>query len=228
MEALIRWEHPERGMIPPMEFIPLAETTGEIHAIGRFVLESVCKQKKIWEEADYPPIVVAVNISGTTLTRGDLAQEIKELLETYQIDGSGIKIEVTETAIMADIDMAVNTLNAIKALGVKIALDDFGTGYSSLTYLQRLPIDVVKIDREFIKNIKDQDDKEIIVQIVVQIAEALDLEVIAEGVETKEQLQYLVNAKCEQAQGYFFARPMPPEQIEQILKSDFSYRIGDK
>lgn len=225
MEALIRWEHPERGMIPPMEFIPLAETTGEIHAIGRFVLESVCKQKRIWEAAGYPPIVVAVNISGITLTRGDLAQEIKELLKTYKIDGAGIKVEVTETAIMADIDMAVNTLNAIRALGVKVALDDFGTGYSSLTYLQRLPIDVVKIDREFIKNIKSQDDEEIVVQIVVQIAEALNLEVIAEGVETKEQLRYLLKSNCEQAQGYFFDKPLPPEKIEAVFKPNFSYKI---
>jgi len=226
MEALIRWNHPERGVISPMEFIPLAETTGEIYAIEKFVLESVCKQKRLWHKQGYPPTTVAINISGVTLTRGCLAQDIKKLLETYQINGSGIKIEVTETAIMTDMDMAVSTLNEIRKLGVKVALDDFGTGYSSLTYLQRLPIDIVKIDQEFIKNIKNEDDMEIIVQVVVQIAEALNLEVIAEGVETKEQLGYLQKSRCPQAQGYLFSKPVPPEQMGAIFEKGFTYEVG--
>ena len=225
MEALIRWEHPEKGFISPDDFIPLAEATGEIHAIGRFVLSTVCKQKNVWEEKGYPPVVVSVNISGISLTRGDLAEEIKELLETYGVGGSSIRIEVTETAIMSDIDVAINTLMKIKSLGVKIALDDFGTGYSSLTYLRKLPIDTVKIDREFIKNITSKDEKEIIVEVVVQIAEALDLEVVAEGVETKEQLSYVLKSKCEQAQGYLFSRPVAPDEIEKILGEGFKYSI---
>ena len=121
--------------------------------------------------------------------------------------------------------MAIATLKKIKDLGIKVALDDFGTGYSSLTYLQRLPIDIVKIDREFIKNIKNQDEKEIIVEIVVRIAEALQLEVVAEGVETQEQLSYVLNSKCEQAQGYLFSRPMAPDQMEEILEEGFKYQI---
>ncbi len=225
VEALIRWQHPERGMISPMEFIPLAETTGEIHAIGRFVLESVCKQKKIWEEKGYPPIPVAVNISGLTLTRGDLGKEIKKLLNQYQIQGSGIKVEVTETAIMKDLDMAINTLEQLKELGIQVALDDFGTGYSSLTYLNKLPINIVKIDREFIKNIKSINDQEIMVEIIAKIAQALDLEVIVEGVETKEQLQYIIQFQCGQAQGYFFDRPMPADDLDPILKLGFKYPI---
>ncbi|HHX59695.1 MAG TPA: EAL domain-containing protein [Epulopiscium sp.] len=226
MEALIRWDHPERGIISPMEFIPLAETTGEIYAIEKFVLESVCKQKNLWREKGYYPTVVAINISGITLTRGGLAKEIQNLLKTYQIDGSGIKVEVTETAIMTDMDMAVSTLDAIRKLGVQVALDDFGTGYSSLTYLQRLPIDIVKIDREFIKNIKNEGDMEIIVQVVVQIAEALNLEVIAEGVETKEQLRYLQKSRCSQAQGYLFSKPVPAEQMSEIFEAKISYEVG--
>ena len=225
MEALIRWHHPEKGFISPNEFIPLAEATGEIHAIGRFVLETVCKQKKEWEDKGYPPVVVSVNISGISLTRGDLAEEIKELLDKYKVDGESIKIEVTETSIMADMDMAVKTLLRIKDLGVKIALDDFGTGYSSLTYLKELPIDVVKIDREFIKNIRSKDEKELIVEIVVQIAEALNLGVVAEGVETQEQLSYVQASRCEQAQGYLFSKPVAPEEIEKILSEGFRYPI---
>lgn len=225
MEALIRWKHPEKGFISPDDFIPLAEATGEIHAIGRFVLETVCRQKKEWEEKGYPPVTVSVNISGISLTRGDLAEEIEELLEMYQVDGSSIIIEVTETSIIGDIEIAINTLVKIRSLGVKVALDDFGTGYSSLTYLKRLPIDVVKIDREFIKNITNKDQKEIIVEVVVQIAEALNLEVVAEGVETKEQLSYVLESKCEQAQGYFFSRPVAPEEVEKILAEGFRYPI---
>lgn len=225
MEALIRWNHPEKGFISPNEFIPLAEATGEIHSIGRFVLETVCKQKNKWEDKGYPPVNISVNISGISLTRGDLAEEIEELLETYDIDGSSIIIEVTETSIMGDMDMAVKTLKRIKELGVKIALDDFGTGYSSLTYLKQLPIDVVKIDREFIKNITSKDETEIIVEVVVQIAQALNLEVVAEGVETKEQLSYVSESRCEQAQGYFFSRPMASTEIEKILEKGFRYPI---
>lgn len=225
MEALIRWQHPEKGFISPDDFIPLAEATGEIHSIGRFVLETVCQQKKEWKKKGYPPVMVSVNVSGRSLTRGDLAEEIEELLETYDVEGSSITIEVTETSIIEDIDIAINTLKRIRKLGVKIALDDFGTGYSSLTYLKRLPIDVVKIDREFIKNIVNKDEKEIIVEVVVRIAEALNLEVIAEGVETKEQLSYVLESKCEQAQGYFFSRPVTPEEVEKILAEGFRYAI---
>lgn len=225
MEALIRWKHPEKGFISPNEFIPLAEATGEIHSIGRFVLETVCRQKKEWEDKGYPPVVVSVNISGLSLTRGDLAEEIEELLEKYDVDGESIIIEVTETSLMDDMDMAVKTLLKIKELGVKIALDDFGTGYSSLTYLKKLPIDALKIDREFIKNITGKDEKELIVEIVVQIAEALNLEVVAEGVETQEQLSYVLKSKCEQAQGFFFSKPVGPEEIEGILAEGFRYPI---
>lgn len=225
MEALIRWEHPEKGFISPNEFIPLAEATGEIHSIGRFVLKTVCKQKKEWESKGYPPVVVSVNISGLSLTRGDLAEEIQEMLERYDVDGQGIRIEVTETSLMDDMDLAVRTLLKIKELGVKIALDDFGTGYSSLTYLKQLPIDAVKIDREFIKNIKDKGQKEIIVEIVVQIAEALNLEVVAEGIETQEQLAYVLGSRCEQAQGYLFSKPLRPEEIEKVLAEGFKYPI---
>ena len=226
MEALIRWDHPERGIISPMEFIPLAETTGEIYAIEKFVLDSVCKQKELWRQKGYYPTVVAINISGITLTRGGLAKDIENLLNMYKIDGSGLKVEVTETAIMTDMDMAVSTLDAIRKLGVQVALDDFGTGYSSLTYLQKLPIDIVKIDREFIKNIKNEDDMEIIVQVVVQIAEALNLEVIAEGVETKEKLRYLQKSRCSQAQGYLFSKPVPAEQMSEIFEANISYEVG--
>lgn len=225
MEALIRWKHPEQGCIPPNDFIPLAEATGEIHAIGRFVLETVCKQKKEWELQGYPEVIVSVNISGISLTRGDLADEIEELLETYDVDGSGIRIEVTETSVMTDMDMAVKTLRKIRELGVKVALDDFGTGYSSLTYLRRLPLDVVKIDRTFINNIKNVDEEEIIVGVVVQIARSLDLEVVAEGVETREQLSYVVESECELAQGYYFSKPIAPDQMGEILDADFRYAI---
>lgn len=225
MEALIRWQHPEKGFISPNEFIPLAEATGEIHSIGRFVLETVCKQKKEWEDKGYPPVVISVNISGLSLTRGDLAEEIQELLEKYDVDGESIRIEVTETSLMDDMNMAVKTLLKIRDLGVKIALDDFGTGYSSLTYLKQLPIDAVKVDREFIKNITGKGEKELIVEIVIQIAEALSLEVVVEGVETHEQLSYVLDSKCEQAQGYLFSKPIGSKEIEKVLVEGFRYPI---
>lgn len=218
LEALIRWAHPKKGLISPMEFIPLAEKTGQIYNISRFVLEEVCRQKRVWQERGYKMVPVAINVSGTTLTRKGLAKDIKQILESHNLKGSDIHIEVTETAIMSDINTAINSLSELQALGIKIALDDFGTGYSSLTYLKKLPIDIVKIDREFIRNIECcHNNNNVILQTVIQLAKGLNLEVVAEGVETKGQLEFLLKSSCQQAQGYWFFKPMPADEIEQML-----------
>ncbi|NMA82330.1 MAG: EAL domain-containing protein [Epulopiscium sp.] len=214
VEALIRWKHPEKGFISPQEFIPLAEETGDILAIGKWVFEVAYLQKKTWEIQGYKPILMSINLSAKQLMQKDLVCSIKELVNRLQIPFKELQLEITETAVIGDVKAVIQILQQIRELGITVALDDFGTGYSSLTYLKQLPIDVLKIDRSFVSNINMCGEEEVIVNSVIQIAHDLDLVVVAEGIETEEQLAFLREYHCDIGQGYFFSRPLPPEEIE--------------
>jgi diguanylate cyclase (GGDEF)-like protein/PAS domain S-box-containing protein len=221
VEALVRWVDPEKGFIPPMEFIPFAEETGHIHSISKWVLKTACNPANIWKEKGYKNIKIAVNLSGKVLTQKDLVQDIQHIMKLNHINAHEIELEITETAVIADINNSVDILNHLKQLGLVISLDDFGTGYSSLTYLQKLPIDILKMDREFIKNIVSEDEECFIVKTVIELAHNMGLKVVAEGIETKEQLEVLRKSGCDIAQGYYFSKPVPALEIEELFKVSY-------
>lgn len=217
VEALIRWHHPYKGIISPMEFIPLAEESGLIIEIDKWVLESAFKQKKEWKDKGFDKIRMNINISGTSLKREGLVEEIKILLNETGINPEDIMIEVTETALIENIETSLEILNRIKCMGIRIALDDFGTGYSSLTYLEKLPIDIVKLDRSFVKEVVNQNHVDIIVENIIRLTHDLLLEITAEGIENAEQLDYLNQKLCDYGQGYYFSKPVDHTTIEGML-----------
>ena len=225
VEALIRWIHPTEGFISPMDFIPFAEMTGQIYDIGEWVLQTACIKKSEWKSLKYSHIKMAVNLSSKRLTQEGLVEKIKNEIEKYGLSGECLELEITETAVMDDLERAIHVLHEIRALGVTIALDDFGTGYSSLTYLQKLPIDVLKVDREFINNITKENEESHIFKFVTQVAHTLGLKVIAEGVETKEQLEFLQKNGCDIAQGYYFSKPMPCDEINAVISQIDSHKL---
>jgi diguanylate cyclase (GGDEF)-like protein len=217
VEALIRWHHPYKGIISPVEFIPLAEESGLINEIDKWVLESAFKQKKEWTDKGFRKLRMSINISGNSLRREGLVEDIKRLLNETGVDSSDIMLEVTETVLIENIGTSVEILNRIKNMGIRIALDDFGTGYSSLTYLEKLPIDVVKLDRSFVNDIVKQNHVDIIVENIIRLTHDLLLEITAEGIETSEQLEYLKSKLCDYGQGYYFSKPVDHIAIEGML-----------
>jgi EAL domain-containing protein (putative c-di-GMP-specific phosphodiesterase class I) len=217
-EALVRWLHPRMGQVAPGEFIPLAEETGLIIPLGEFVLTSVCNQLRDWLAAGIDAPRVAVNISARQFRQEDLAATVRKRIVDAGIDGSMIELELTESMVMHDADGAIGTLRELKSLGVSLALDDFGTGYSSLTYLKRFPIDTLKIDRSFIRDINNNKDDAAIANAVVAMAHSLNLNVVAEGVETLEQLELLRHHLCDEIQGYYFSHPLPAADFQALLR----------
>ncbi|MEQ1776629.1 MAG: EAL domain-containing protein, partial [Burkholderiales bacterium] len=214
MEALLRWVQPGMGMISPVKFIPLAEETGLILPIGAWVLRTACAQVKAWARAGAQPMRVAVNLSPRQFVQDDLYATVVRVLDETGLDPEWLELEITESLMMDNPDHAATVLRKLKASGIHLAIDDFGTGYSSLSYLKRFPIDHVKIDRSFIKDIPGDADDVSITQAIIAMAHSLRLRVIAEGVETAQQLDLLRQLKCEEAQGYLFGRPMPAEEFE--------------
>jgi diguanylate cyclase (GGDEF)-like protein len=214
VEALVRWNHPERGLIPPGDFIPLAEETGLIEPLGQWVLEEACRVLASWDSGTFGPLTIAVNVAAAQVNRGDLAAVAEGLVRQYHIDPGSLEIEVTETAVIADHGRAQATLNRLRSLGIAVALDDFGTGYSSLIYLRRLDIDTVKIDQSFVQHARDGSRDGDIVRMIVEAARTLKLSVVAEGVETAKQAAFLQGLGCDMIQGYLVARPMPLEQLK--------------
>jgi len=225
VEVLIRWNHPIKGWISPADFIPVAEVSGLIIDIGKWVFERSCEQKKIWNDKGLSDIKVSINLSGKELIRENIFSDIKETIDKYDLEYSSIQIEITETSIIKDLDKSRAILKQLRSLGIKIALDDFGTGYSSLNYLETLPIDALKIDKSFVDRIKDADQDEKIINVIIQLAHILNLEVVAEGVETKEQMIFLNKYHCNLAQGYLFSKPLPAKDIEILLETSKKYII---
>lgn len=213
MEALVRWQHPEWGMISPAEFIPVAEDTGMIVAIGRWVLREACRQNSAWQKAGLRPIRVAVNLSARQLRSDNLPDEIDEALAEAELPASSLELEITESMVMEDPEQVIGLLDKFRGRGIHLSLDDFGTGHSSLAHLKRFPIDCVKIDRAFIKDMPGNTDDVAIARTIVAMAKALDLKTVAEGVETAEQFELLKTLGCDQLQGYFFSRPLPADEF---------------
>ena len=213
-EALIRWRHPDLGLVSPADFIPIAEETGLIVAIGRWVLQEACRQVRAWQDAGLPPLCVSVNVSFRQFQYGGLVQDVRQAIEAAGIQGQWIEIELTESVLMGDIERCCDVLLELEALGVSVAIDDFGTGYSSLSYLKRLSIDVLKIDRSFVHDILSDPDNQAITTAITYMAHSLKLQVIAEGVETPEQMEFLRRLGCDEIQGYVLSRPVPADELE--------------
>lgn len=218
-EALIRWQHPEHGFVPPAQFIPLAEEAGLIHAIGQWVLETACAQIKTWQQDPRArDLVLAVNISAKQLRQADFVEQVVAVIRRHAIDPKLLKLELTESLLIENMRDSIVTMGALKAIGVQFALDDFGTGYSSLQYLKQLPLDQLKIDQSFVQDISTDSHSRSIVRTVIAMAQIMGLDVIAEGVETEEQRQFLLSIDCSQFQGYLFGRPVPVAQFDASLE----------
>ncbi|WP_181438757.1 putative bifunctional diguanylate cyclase/phosphodiesterase [Paenibacillus sambharensis] len=218
VEALIRWRQPELGIVPPDKFIPLAEETGVIHAIGEWVLRTACRQNRMWQLAGYPELVMAVNFSARQFENPNLLQLFTSILNETGMAANLLEIEITEGFLMQDKQSAAEVLRKLEAMGVRISIDDFGTGYSSLSQLKDLPLHAVKIDRSFIQNIGWDETKSSIVSAVIQLAHGMGLRVVAEGVETSKEYEHLSSINCDELQGYYFSRPLPLFDMEQILR----------
>ena len=208
-EALVRWNHPERGLIPPVEFIPLAEETGAISGIGRWVLREALRQGAVWSAETGVPLRMAVNLSPRQFQDGDVAAEVAAALKETGFPAAQLTIEVTEGVLVRDVDSVVAQLEALRAMGIRIAIDDFGTGFSGLSYLRHLPADILKIDRSFVSDLPTGRSATTLISSIVELARTLGLDVVAEGVETDAQRRALVDLRCASAQGYYFARPEP-------------------
>ena len=216
-EALLRWRIPQRGTVPPLRFISLAEETGLIVPIGKWVLQTACAQNKAWQDAGLPPIVVSVNVSPRQFRHESLVQTVAAALRSTRLEPRYLELELTESMVMHDAPQLVAMLDELKELGVKIAVDDFGTGYSSLSYLTRFPVSALKIDRSFVKDIEHDQQDAVIVRTIVELAHTLGFMVVAEGVETENQLAFLHGLGCEQAQGFLFAHPMSADRLAALL-----------
>ena len=216
-EALIRWLHPQKGLISPAQFIPSAEATGFIVQLGEWVLQTACRQMQVWQNSGFSGLRVAVNLSARQFHQPDLSSRIAQILAEIGLEPSSLELELTESLMVEDAPSAIATLQQLKSLGVSISIDDFGTGYSSLSYLAQYPFDTLKIDRCFISNITHDRTNAAIVKAIIEMAHSLCLEVIAEGVETKAEKDFLWRYKCDTMQGYLFSPPLPAGDFEQLL-----------
>ena len=219
-ETLLRWQHPERGMVSPAQFIPLAEDNGLIVPIGQWVLEQACAQLKAWQDQPLASALpLAVNVSARQFRQPDFVEQVRQCLQRSEIDPGQLKLELTESLVLDNVESVIATMHALKALGVRFSMDDFGTGYSSLSYLKRLPLDQLKIDQSFVRDIVTDPGDAVIVKTIIGMAHNLGLEVIAEGVETEGQRQLLLEYDCRMFQGYLFSRPLPLAEFEALLHS---------
>ncbi|TFI54656.1 EAL domain-containing protein [Mastigocladus laminosus UU774] len=218
-EALLRWQSPELGLVAPSELIPLAESTGLIIPIGEWVLQSVCQQNKAWQNAGYAPLCIAVNFSARQFSQPDLSKKIVNFLAASNLEPHYLELELTESLVMQDINSAIATMNELRSLGIKIAIDDFGTGYSSLMYLKKLPINKLKIDRYFIHNVVNDTQKAAITTALIQMGHNLNLQVIAEGVETESEKEFLQQYNCDAMQGFLFSRPVAAGEFQKFLST---------
>jgi EAL domain-containing protein (putative c-di-GMP-specific phosphodiesterase class I) len=222
-EALLRWQHPERGLLKPSAFVPLAEDTDVIAPIGRWVLEEACQQAKRWEE-EHPlasPMTMEVNLSSKQLRRQGLARTVEEALTRAGVEAHTLALDITETVLIKASEDDAHALEALKKMGIRLYLDDFGTGYSSLSYLKSLPVDLVKVDRSFVKGLGEKATDTTLVRMIIDVCHTLGVEVLAEGVETSEQAALLRDMGCDLGQGYYFAGPLPGEELAKQLPKAF-------
>jgi EAL domain-containing protein (putative c-di-GMP-specific phosphodiesterase class I) len=219
LEALLSWHHPKLGKVPAGQFIPVAEDNGMIVPIGTWVLNEACRQCAAWQKLAPPGVMMAVNVSAVQLSRPDFLDVVAGALDDNHLAPRLIELEVTESAVMRDIDQSVRTLTRLRKLGVSISIDDFGTGYSSLSYLQRLPVDTLKIDRSFLEGSYSPRPPLPLIEAIVRLAHAMGLTVVGEGVESKEQLELLRRAGCDKVQGHLFGRPLAPTGVERLLRN---------
>ena len=219
VEALIRWQNPELGLIPPDQFIHVAEDIGLINPIGEWVLREACRQIRAWQDAGLPPLVVAVNVSPLQFRQAGFVDTVASALATSGLDARFLELELTERTVMQDAELTLGTLSALNIMGVELALDDFGTGYSSLAYLKRFPVGKLKIDRSFVRDLEVDPDDRAFASTILSMGRSLRLKVLAEGVETGEQCEILRGMGCELVQGYHFSRPLPPEQLVEFLRN---------
>jgi EAL domain-containing protein (putative c-di-GMP-specific phosphodiesterase class I) len=227
LEALLRWQRPGHGLIAPNEFIPVLEETGQIVRVGSWVIDTVCKQIAAWMRSTVGPLQVSVNVSGRQFLESDLEIQVMQALAANGVPGELLEVELWESSLMANTARTIVTLHNLKKHGVKISIDDFGTGYSSLAYLRRFPIDKLKIDIAFIRDITTNPDDAAIALAIIGLAHTLKMEVIAEGVETAEQLAYLRRHGCDQIQGYYFSRPLALVALEQLLHEGRGLPVED-
>ena len=217
LEALLRWDRPGYGAVSPAVFVPVLESLGLIVPVGRWVIDRVCQQIAEWQRSAIGPIEVSVNVSGHQLIEGDLIADIAQSLADHGVDAHWLEVELTESSLMENTQHTITGLQSLRAMGVKISIDDFGTGYSSLAYLRRFPIDTLKIDIAFIREVTSNPQDAAITRTIIELAHSLDLRVVAEGVETQAQLAFLKAAGCDQIQGYLFSRPLPMAELERLL-----------
>ena len=219
VEALLRWQRPDRGLVAPGEFIPVLEETGLIVDVGSWVIDAACRQIALWLRSPVGPMPVSVNVSGRQFIEGDLSGDVLRALRDHDVPADLLELELTESSLMASTERTISTLSELKTQGVRISVDDFGTGYSSLSYLRPFPIDTLKIDIAFVRDITTNPDDAAIALAIIRMAHSLKLDVIAEGVETASQLAYLSRYHCDQIQGYFFSRPIPVPELEELLQT---------
>jgi diguanylate cyclase (GGDEF)-like protein/PAS domain S-box-containing protein len=218
VEALIRWNRADDQFVPPGKFIPIAEATGLIVPIGEWVLREACRQHRAWMQMGFEPFVVAVNISALQFRRGNIVETILDTLRETGMNAQHLELELTESILIHEVEQVLEVIRKLKAIGLRLSIDDFGTGYSSLTYLKRFAVDKLKIDQSFVRNLPIDEDDITIAQSIIQLGHSLKLQTIAEGVETREQAEFLEQAGCDEVQGYYFSRPLPASELEQLLR----------
>jgi EAL domain-containing protein (putative c-di-GMP-specific phosphodiesterase class I) len=222
-EALIRWYHPEKGLVSPATFIPLAEEIGLILPLGQWILETACAQIQVWEsQPDTRDLVLAVNVSARQLNAAEFIDQVEAVLMASGIEPLHLKLEITESMLLVDVENVIRTMRQLKAMGVSFSMDDFGTGYSSLQYLKRLPLDQVKIDQSFVRDIMASKSDQVLVGTILAMADSLNLSAIAEGVETLAQRDMLASKGCSNFQGYFFSKPLPVEAFNTLLSQNLA------
>jgi EAL domain-containing protein (putative c-di-GMP-specific phosphodiesterase class I) len=219
VEALLRWTHPQLGNLAPTEFIPLAEETGLIIPIGRWVLKNACTQNMTWQAAGLPPISMAVNLSPRQFLDPNLLDDIDGVLAATGMPAHLLQLEITESMVMQNVERAIKLLDEIRSRGVRLAIDDFGTGYSSMSLMKKFPIDTIKIDRSFVRDLAESAEDRAIATAIISMGKALGLTVVAEGVETTEQDTFLRGHACDEVQGYLFSKPLRPEDIPSVFCS---------
>jgi EAL domain-containing protein (putative c-di-GMP-specific phosphodiesterase class I) len=218
VEALLRWQHPDLGLVSPVQIIPVAEETGLIVPIGRWVLQTACAQNVAWQREGLPPVCIAVNLSARQFADEDFLKDISAALEHSGMKPELLELELTESMVMQSPERVTKLLAAIKKMGVRIAIDDFGVGYSSLAHIKRFPIDTLKVDRSFIRDLAGNAEDRAITEAIIAMGKTLSLTVVAEGVETQEQQTFLLSHGCDAMQGYYFSRPVPQEQFASFLR----------